>query len=117
VQSGETLSWIAGLYEVPLADLMAWNGLNNSSVIIPGQNLLLRVTPPATATLTETPSPTAAPVTASPSMTPAPPTETQPATDTDPSRGPVPGLALGLIAVGLLGGLLWWRFLRKKVGE
>ena len=27
VQSGETLSWIAGLYDVPLADLMAWNGL------------------------------------------------------------------------------------------
>jgi len=26
VQSGETLSWIAGLYKIPLADLMAWNG-------------------------------------------------------------------------------------------
>ena len=50
VQSGETLSWIAGLYDVSLADLMAWNGLNNTSVIRPEQKLLLRVTPPATAT-------------------------------------------------------------------
>ena len=48
VQSGETLSWIAGLYDVPLADLMAWNGLNNASVIRPEQKLLLLVTPPAT---------------------------------------------------------------------
>ena len=30
IQSGETLSYIAGLYEVPLADLMTWNGLNNT---------------------------------------------------------------------------------------
>src|SRR5215216_3836037 len=55
VQSGETLSWIAGLYEVPLADLMAWNGLNATSVIRPEQKLLLLVAPPATATLTPSP--------------------------------------------------------------
>jgi LysM repeat protein len=118
VQSGETLSWIAGLYEVPLADLMAWNGLNNTSVIIPGQNLLLRVTPPATATFTETPSPTAAPATPSPSMTSAPPTEIQPASDTEPARGPDPGLVFGLIAVVMGGGgWLWWRFFRDRKND
>jgi LysM repeat protein len=57
VHSGETLSWIAERYEVALADLMAWNGLNASSIIRPDQQLLLQVTPPATAT------PTLAPVT------------------------------------------------------
>ena len=53
VQSGETLFWIAGLYDVPLADLMAWNGLGDTSVIRPDQKLLLRVTLPATATAAE----------------------------------------------------------------
>ncbi len=114
VQSGETLSWIAGLYEVPLADLMAWNGLNNASVIRPGQQLLLLVTPPATPTPTQTLTPTTAPVTPSPSMTPAPPTETASASAPEPSRGPGIGLIFGLIAVALIGGLLWWRFLRKR---
>jgi len=114
VQSGETLSWIAGLYEVPLADLMIWNGLNNTSVIRPDQKLLLRVTSPPTATLTETPSPTAAPVTSSPSMTPPPPTETPLVSVSEPSRGSGPGLGFGLAAVALIGGLLWWRFFRKR---
>src|SRR6266508_2885628 len=41
VRSGETLFWIAGLYDIPLADLMIWNGLNAASVIRPEQKLLL----------------------------------------------------------------------------
>ena len=53
VSSGETLSWIAGYYGVDMGELMAWNGLSASSIIIPEQKLLLQVTPPAT----ETPSP------------------------------------------------------------
>jgi LysM repeat protein len=68
VSSGETLSWISGYYGVDLDDLMAWNGLNASSVIIPGQKLLLQVTPPATETRVPppvTPTPLA-------STTPAP---------------------------------------------
>jgi LysM repeat protein len=73
VQSGETLSWIADLYEVSLAELMAWNGLNAASIIRPSQKLLLQVTPPAT----ETP-------------TPAPPTDTATATLTPPARSPSP---------------------------
>src|SRR6185436_3798081 len=46
VQSGETLSGIADRYDIPLAELMAWNGLTSTSIIRPGQKLLLLVTPP-----------------------------------------------------------------------
>lgn len=113
VQSGETLSWIAGLYSVPLTDLMSWNGLNNVSVIRPEQKLLLRITPPATATftavpVTSTPSPR-------PSMTPPLPTGTSQVTATDSSTGSNLGLILGvfIILVGV-GGLLWWRFSSKQ---
>jgi LysM repeat protein/uncharacterized protein YkwD len=115
VHSGETLSWIAGFYEVPLADLMAWNGLNTTSVIRPEQKLLLLVTPPATPTLT------ASPITITPSPspfrtpTPSPLGGTLPATET---RSPSPmGVGLGLIFVLIIiatGGLLWWGFSRKR---
>ena len=106
VRSGETLVWIAGLYEVPLADLMAWNGLNSASVIYPEQKLILRVTPPATATLT--PSPTTIAPTPSPSITPPPPTETPPVTATESSspKGLGLSLILGVITI-LIGGLFW----------
>lgn len=73
VVEGQALEWIANLYGVSLADLMAWNFLNPSSIIYPGERLLLQVTPPATitstpapATKTPLPSPTR---TASPSPT------------------------------------------------
>ena len=55
VGEGQTLEWIANLYGVPLADLMAWNYLNDSSIIYPGNRLFLDVTPPPT--LTPTPAP------------------------------------------------------------
>ncbi len=66
VTEGQTLVWIAGLYGVTYTDLMAWNYLNASSVIYPGERLLLQVTPPATNTPTplpptETPLPTLIP--------------------------------------------------------
>ena len=73
VAEGQALEWIANLYGVSLADLMTWNFLNPSSIIYPGNRLLLQVTPPATitstpapATKTPLPSPTR---TASPSPT------------------------------------------------
>ena len=117
VGSGETLSWIAGWYGVPLADLMSWNGLNNASIIRPQQKLVLRVTPPATATppQTDTPSPTLVLVSPSPSMTQPPPTGTPAATRTqDASMGGFGmSLIVGLAIVGI-GGLLWWRFSRKS---
>jgi len=114
VQSGETLFWIAGLYEIPLADLMAWNGLNNASVIRPEQKLLLLVTPPATATATQTPTPIPITPSPSPSITP-PPTGTPLVT---PTESPSPrrfGLSLILsVTTIVIGGLLWWRFSRKS---
>ena len=111
VQSGETLSWIAGLYEVPLADLMAWNGLNNASVIRPEQKLILRVRPPATATLTPSP-PTITP-SPRPTLTPPLATETPLVTAAESPRRPGLGAILGLMTV-VIGGLLWWRFARKS---
>jgi len=113
VQSGETLSWIAGWYEVALADLMSWNGLNAASVIRPEQKLLLLVTPPPTATAPQTPSPTAA-VTPSPrpSLTPPPPTGTPSVTETRPPTQSGLVLIAGVTILGI-GGLLWWRFSRK----
>jgi LysM repeat protein/uncharacterized protein YkwD len=56
VGSGENLSWIANYYGISVTNLMAWNGLNASSILLPDQKLLLQVTPP----VTETPAPVAA---------------------------------------------------------
>jgi LysM repeat protein len=111
VQSGETLSWIASLYDVSLADLMSWNGLNNTSVIRPDQKLLLRVIPPVTPTFT--PSPTALPPSPSPSMTQLPPTRTPSVPETESPGSSGLGLILGVVTI-LIGGLLWWRFSRKS---
>jgi LysM repeat protein len=119
VHSGETLSWIAAWYDVSLADLMAWNGLNNASVIRPEQKLLLRVTPPATETPTPTASQTQSPIALTPSPGPssAPsPTGTAAVTATNsPSRRGF-GLSITIVAalVILIGGSLWWRFARKS---
>jgi len=114
VRSGETLFWIAGLYDVPLSDLMNWNGLNNTSVILPEQKLLLRVTPPAspTATQTQTPIPGTSTPSPSPSIAP-PPTGTPPVTETESPGRLNLSLILGLTAL-VGGGLLWWRFSRKS---
>ncbi|CAG1014411.1 Muramidase-2 [Anaerolineales bacterium] len=116
VQSGETLSWIAGLYDVSLGDLMNWNGLSGTSVIRPDQKLLLRVTPPATAT--RIPSPTAIPPTPRPSVTPPAGTGTPTAAVSEPasSGGPSLILILGLTLIVVGGGLLlWWKFGRKSL--
>lgn len=108
VASGETLSWIASLYEINVTDLMAWNGLNNASIVYPDQKLLLQVTPPAT----QTPTPTATAIT--PTHTPAPPTATASRTPTQPasatptpqgflSGGEMPVLGISLIGLALVG--------------
>ncbi len=107
VHSGETLSWIAGWYGIPLADLMAWNGLNATSVIRPEQKLLLLVTLPATATLT--PSPVTITPSPSPTLPPLSPTAISMVAATQSSRRSSPPLILG-VAVLVIGGLLWWKF-------
>jgi LysM repeat protein len=117
VHSGETLSWIAGWYDIPLADLMSWNGLNNASVIRPDQKLLLLVTPPATATAPQTPtqSPPAMTPTPNVSLTPSP-TGTPVITSEEPSRSSGMGLVFVLLAAAI-GGVLWWRFSRSSKSE
>lgn len=113
VQSGETLSWIADRYEIPLANLMTWNGMNNTSVIRPGQKLVLLVTPPATSTFT--PSPTRIMPSPSPSRTQAPPTEIVPVATPEPARNSNWGLFLGVSILVLgIGWLLWWKFSRRN---
>jgi LysM repeat protein len=116
VQSGETLFWIAGLYDVSLSNLLVWNGLDAASVIRPGQKLLLLVTPPVTATAIETPTlpPTLVTPSASPSATP-PPTGTPLVTETETPRGFSLSIILGVIVL-VIGGLLGWRFSRKSSG-
>jgi len=111
VHSGETLSWIAGWYGIPLTDLMAWNGLNAASVIRPEQKLLLLVTLPATATLT--PSPATITPSPSPTMLQPSPTMTSAVAATRSKSRPGLPLILG-VAVLVIGGLLWWRFSHRS---
>jgi LysM repeat protein len=113
VSSGETLSWIAGWYDVPLLDLMNWNGLDTTSVIRPGQKIILRVTLPATETLT--PGPVTVTPSPSPSVTPSP-TGTPLVAETASSRSSSLGLILGVVAIAT-GGFLWWRFSRTSKDE
>lgn len=120
VQNGETVSWIANLYSVNMADLLAWNGLNNSSILHPDDKLVLEVTPPATATFTPGP-PTA---TATITQTPAPTLTAAPAATTPPQPSPTPTPTLSeqrtrvvlplLIALGAAGLFLVVFFSRRK---
>jgi len=119
VQSGETLSYIAGLYGVSPAQLIAWNGLTADAVIYPDQQLLLQVTPPAPPTAT--PGPATETLPAPPTDTPSPsPSPTRPPsgpTQTEtPAAQPAPpdGLVYGVVvaAAGLV--LLIGVFVRRK---
>jgi LysM repeat protein len=111
VQSGQTLSWIAGYYDIPLNNLMAWNGLNNASVIRPEQKLLLMVTPPATSTSTPAP-PTQ---TLFPTQTSTPGESPPPVPDEEPPEesGSNFGLVLWVVLLAI-GGLAWFGFSRRK---
>jgi LysM repeat protein len=110
VQSGETLSWIADLYEISVNELMTWNGLYDSNIRA-DQELLLKVTPPAT--ITNTPRPPT--ITPTITLTPVPPTASPtskpaatavPTTAVEEQNGWFssgwPYFAGGLIAVGLV---------------
>jgi len=126
VSSGETLSWISSYYGVGIGELMTWNGLTASSIIIPGQKLLLQVTPSAT----ETPVPPPATPTplASATFAPSPktqsaearapsPTSTQAssATTSPSAGGDATGVTILLVAV-VAGGLIGAGYLlRRKV--
>ena len=120
IKSGETLSWVAQQYQVRLADLMAWNGLDDTSILYPNQKLLLLVTPPATDTSTpgpptDTPTATQIPPTATPSrvptLVPASPTPTVDPTTTGART--VVGIFV-LIGLALGGAFLFIFNARKK---
>jgi LysM repeat protein len=125
VRSGETLSWISGFYGVDMLELMAWNGLDTSSIIIPGQKLLLQVTPPATETPVPPPA-TPTPLT-TPTLAPSPTVESPAAQSPSPTAthaGPVAkspfagrettGMLILIIALGVGGLILAGLFMRRK---
>lgn len=112
VQSGQTLSWIAAYYDIPLSSLLAWNGLTADSIIRPGQKLLLRVTPPATSTATSSPpAPTASSTPSHSATAPAMPLPTPFPTAATPSFEPTLIAALLVLS---LGGLAWFGLWRKR---
>jgi LysM repeat protein len=120
VKINETLSWIALLYQVRLSDLMAWNGLNESSILQPDQKLLLHVTPPAT----DTPTPSSATPTLTAMLAPYTPSPLWLATQTGIHQDAKAGsssvngstTAFRAITIGLLvgGSLLAVFVFRKK---
>jgi LysM repeat protein len=123
VNSGETLFWIAQLYDIGLSDLMSWNALNGSSILHPGEKLVLQVTPPATPT--STPGlPTATPIsmrtaivlTPTPTATAAQATSTStPPSSSSSGNGSNPGLWIALAGLSTGGVvLLGYVFHRKQ---
>jgi LysM repeat protein len=120
VRSGETLSGIANYYGVNLVNLMTWNGLNNSSIIVVDQQLILQVTPPAT--ITNTPGPPT--ITPTITLTPVPPTATRTERPVTPSptltatpqarsADDLVGWPL-LVGLGVVGAMLIVFFTRRK---
>ncbi len=104
VQTGQALWNIAAAYKVPLTDLLALNGLTDTSFIYPGDKILVRP-PQATATPSPTPTPTPAPTsTPRPSRTPtSAPVATQTLTPglTSPSASTSPPAATDPLLVGI----------------
>jgi len=108
VRSGQNLSWIASLYEVSLEQLLAWNNLNQNSIIRPEQKLILHVTPPATETAT--PGPPTITLTA----TSLPPTATPTRTTDDAESDQV--LLDGMPPANQSVGLDWWLLIGFAAG-
>ena len=120
VMSGETLSWIAQLYEVTVTDLMVWNGLNATSVLHPEQKLVLQVTPPATETpvpvpATATLTATALPPTPTPSLSPTRAAISPTAIAESSPAGGGSNAAVWFVSIGLaVGGVFVIAFLSRK---
>ena len=120
VQEGDSLWSIAIRYNLEIDELLNLNGLTMESVIVPGQELIIRRVEP-TATPTETPTPTASatptlesalapPLTAEATLTPTPtPSATPRPTLPVPTETPVPvgvptrvsNALIGVIVIGL----------------
>jgi len=119
VGDGQNLQWIANLYGISLADLLAWNYLSNTSIIYPGNRLLLHVTPPTT--LTPTPAPATETPYPSPTLSPtARPSNTAPALRSSPSIEPKemqsidPLNWLWLLAIAAVGVAVYFMIAQSK---
>lgn len=109
IKSGESLSWVAGLYQINVFDLMRWNALNDASILHPDQQLVLEVTPPATitptpglptTTPTATRSPTATPILQASSPTAAPSPTAAVVPPPDSGRLTIAAIFAGVLLVG-----------------
>ncbi len=125
VRYGQTLSGIAYVYKVPLADLLRYNNLTLHSTLYIGEKIIVRppqVTPTATATATPTttatptatasPTPTVAPT---PTPSPTPTAQPSPSAQATPTAAATPqppthGLAvlLGIVGGGVLMALAYF---------
>jgi LysM repeat protein len=119
VKNGETLSWIAQLYEIGLQDLMDWNGLTAATILQPGRKLVLQITPPASQTPTPGPptaTPTATEAPPTPSLTPsAAPAASPTAAPSDPASGSGADANIWWVLAGLsTGGVVLVGFLYRK---
>ena len=88
VEADDTLIWIAVRYGVSVEELLALNGLERSTILRIGQEIIVAVVPPTPVvvpTATWTPSPTVVPAIRSP----ASPTATRPPTEARPTNTPV----------------------------
>ena len=122
VQQGQTLVGIANIYEVPIQELLSLNGLTLDSIILPGDEVIVKTADPTPVetepvlivagtdqpTHTSTPRPTFTPL-ADPDQTPVQSTPTaldaeQPQADSniDPLL-----LIIGIVAIAGIGLLLW----------
>ncbi len=106
VQSGESLTWIADLYGVSLAELMAWNGLSAASIIRPDQQLLLLVTPPATHTPTPAPPSTTPTITQTPTQVLASPSPSITTTDGEETQQSSSTAVLSMAAIFVVVGMI-----------
>lgn len=103
VMNGETLFGIAQYYGISVNQLMVWNGLSDTSIIQPGQKLLLQIAPPPTATETSPPPTATLPATSTPDprMTATPTATIPPATAVPPPEN-APLLGLGMVCLAVI---------------
>lgn len=101
VGDGETLAGIAAAYGVSMNTIRELNGLApDSTLIFPGQKLIIQLapTPTLTPTITPvTPRPTRTPTPVSPTRTPAPTRTPLPSLTPTPTLNPLVSMTTGLV--------------------
>jgi uncharacterized protein YkwD len=128
VLDGQSLWSIATTYNVTIEEIIAWNSLQPTPVIFPGDHLLVRLAPTATTTPTVTLTPVPPTRTITPTVTPKTPTVTPTITPTrtatprvlfsiekvDPGQRKWMGIGMVIICgIGLLA-ISFFGFLKKE---